>query len=109
MWLYSFDWETPVFGGKLKAFHALDVPFVFETIDAVGSTDRGEIAHDLSRRIAATWTAFARTGKPDNAAIPHWPAYTASDRATLVLDRQCRIENDYGRETRLLWKEIAGV
>jgi para-nitrobenzyl esterase len=109
VWLYSFDWETPVAGGKLKAFHALDVPFVFETIDVVGSTDRGEVAHDLSKRIATTWTAFARSGKPDNAAIPHWPAYTASDRATLVFDRQCRIENDYGRETRLLWKEIAGV
>jgi len=109
VWLYSFDWETPVFGGKLKAFHALDVPFVFETIDVVRSTDRGAVAHDLSRRIAATWTAFARTGKPDNPAIPHWPAYAASDRATLVLDRDCQIENDYGRETRLLWKEIAGV
>jgi len=109
VWLYSFDWETPVFGGRLKAFHALDVPFVFETIDAVGSTDRGEVAHDLSRRIAATWTAFARTGNPDNPAIPHWPAYTASDRATLVLDRNCHVENDYGREVRLLWKEITGV
>jgi hypothetical protein len=98
VWLYSFDRETPVFSGKLKAFHALDVPFVFETIDAVGATDRGEIAHDLSRRIAATWTAFARNGKPDNPAIPHWPAYAASDRATLVLDCECRIENDYGRE-----------
>jgi para-nitrobenzyl esterase len=107
VWLYSFDWETPVFSGKLKAFHALDVPFVFETIDAVGATDRGEIAHDLSRRIAATWTAFARNGKPDNPAIPHWPAYAASDRATLVLDRECRIENDYGREARMLWEGIA--
>ena len=109
VWLYSFDWETPVFGGRLKAFHALDVPFVFETIDAVGWTDRGEVAHDLSRRIAATWTAFARTGNPDNPAIPHWPAYTASDRATLVLDRNCHVANDYGREVRLLWKEITGV
>lgn len=109
VWLYSFDWETPVFGGRLKAFHALDVPFVFETIDAVGSTDRGEVAHDLSRRIAATWTAFARTGNPDNPAIPHWPAYTASTRATLALDRNCHVENDYGREVRLLWKEITGV
>jgi para-nitrobenzyl esterase len=109
VWLYSFDWETPVFDGRLKAFHALDVPFVFETIDAVGSTDRGEVAHDLSRRIAATWTAFARTGNPDNPAIPHWPAYSASDRATLVLDRNCHVDNDYGREARLLWKEITGV
>lgn len=109
VWLYSFDWETPVFGGRLKAFHALDVPFVFETVDAVGWTDRGEVAHDLSRRIAATWTAFARTGNPDNPAIPHWPAYTASERATLVLDRNRRVDNDYGREARLLWKEITGV
>jgi para-nitrobenzyl esterase len=109
VWYYSFDWETPVFGGRLKAFHALDVPFVFETIDAVGWTDRGEAAHDLSRRIAATWTAFARAGNPDNPAIPHWPAYTASERATLVLDRNCHVDNDYGREVRLLWKDITGV
>ena len=109
VWLYAFDWETPVAGGRLKSFHALDVPFVFETVDVGGYTDHGEIAHTLSARIAATWTAFARSGKPDNPAIPHWPAYTVADRATLVLDRECRVANDYGRETRLLWKEIAGV
>jgi para-nitrobenzyl esterase len=109
VWLYSFDWETPVFGGKLKAFHALDVPFVFETIDAVGATDRGPVAHDLSRRIATTWTAFARNGRPDNPEIPHWAAYTASERATLVLNGEARVANDYGGEVRLLWKEIARV
>ena len=74
VWLYSFDWETPVFGGRLKAYHALDVPFVFDTIDVVGATDRGPVAHDLARRMQATWAAFARTGTPDNAEIPHWPA-----------------------------------
>jgi para-nitrobenzyl esterase len=109
VWLYAFDWETPVLGGRLKAFHALDVPFVFETVDVGGYTDHGKVAHELSGRIAATWTAFARSGKPDNPAIPHWPAYTSADRATLILDRECRVENDYGPETRLLWKEIAGV
>jgi para-nitrobenzyl esterase len=109
VWLYAFDWETPVFGGRLKAFHALDVPFVFETIDVVSTTDRGPVAHDLSRRIAATWTAFARDGKPDNPAIPHWPAYRASERATLVLNAEIHVANDYGREVRLLWKDIAGV
>src|SRR4029077_5019099 len=85
VWLYAFDWETPVLGGRLKAFHALDVPFVFETTDVGGYTARDEAAGDLSGRIAATWTACARSGKPDNPAIPHWPAYAAADRATLVL------------------------
>jgi para-nitrobenzyl esterase len=109
VWLYSFDWETPVFGGRLKAFHALDVPFVFDTIDLVGSTDRGPVAHDLARRMSATWATFARTGRPDNPAIPPWPAYTHAERATLILDRECRVANDYGGETRVLWKDITGV
>ncbi len=107
VWLYSFDWETPVFDGRLKAYHALDVPFVFNTIDAVNATDRGPVAHDLSRRMAATWAAFARTGKPDNAAIPPWPAYTLAERSTMIFDRQCNVVKDYGAEARVLWKEIA--
>ena len=38
--MYSFDWETPVLGGRLKAPHALDVPFTFDTIDMTNATDR---------------------------------------------------------------------
>jgi para-nitrobenzyl esterase len=109
IWLYSFDWETPVFGGRLKAYHALDVPFVFDTIDAVGATDRGPTAHELARRMSATWAAFARSGTPDNAAIPHWPSYSLADRATLIFDSEPRIVSDYGGEQRLLWKEITGM
>jgi para-nitrobenzyl esterase len=106
VWLYSFNWETPVFAGKLKAYHALDVPFVFNTIDAVGATDRGAVAHDLALQMSATWATFARSGNPNNPSIPNWPSYRLSDRATLILDRECTIVNDHGRDTRLLWKEI---
>jgi len=109
VWLYSFDWESPVFDGKLKAFHALDVPFVFNTIDYVNATDRGVVAHELSRRVSATWAAFARTGNPNNPAIPKWPAYTSGDRATMIFNRDCSVVNDYGSEGRQLWKRIAGA
>ena len=106
VYMYSFDWETPVFDGKLKAFHALDVPFTFDTIDLVGSTDRGPVAHQLAATMSGTWARFAHGGNPDNPAIPHWPAYDTDRRATLILDRDCRIADDPGRETRLLWQEI---
>ena len=109
VWLYSFDWETPVFGGKLGAFHALDVPFVFYTLDAVGATDRSPAALDLARRISTTWATFARTGNPENATIPPWPAYTLADRATMVLDDPCRIVPDEGRERRDLWKGVLQI
>ena len=38
LWMYSFEWETPVLGGKLKAPHAMDVPFVFNTLDLTNAT-----------------------------------------------------------------------
>lgn len=109
VWLYSFNWETPVFEGKLKAYHGLDVPFVFETIDAVGATDRGPAAHELALRMSSTWAAFARSGNPENASIPHWPNYTLSERATLILDRECRVSNDYGGTERALWESITST
>ena len=109
VWLYSFDWETPVFHGKLKAYHALDVPFVFETIGAVDATDRGTVAHELAHRISSTWAAFARSGKPDNPQIPRWPNYTLAERATLILDRECRVAHDYGGTARALWKSITNT
>ncbi len=109
VWLYSFDWETPVHGGKLKAYHALDVPFAFDTIDLVGATDRGPVAQDLARRVSTTWATFARTGKPDNASIPAWAPYTLTDRATMVLDRECRVVKDHGGERRTMWKDILKV
>ncbi len=40
VYMYSFEWETPVQGGRLKAPHALDVPFTFDTIDLTNATDR---------------------------------------------------------------------
>ena len=58
---------------------------------------------------SGAWATFARTGKPDNEEIPHWPVYTQNERATLILDRECRVENDHGRETRLLWKDLTEV
>jgi para-nitrobenzyl esterase len=75
----------------------------------VGATDRGPVAHDLSRRMSATWAAFARSGKPDNPAIPHWPAYTLAERSTMIFNRECSVASDYGGEARLLWKQIAAV
>jgi hypothetical protein len=37
------------------------------------------------------------------------PTLQGQGGGTLVLDRECRIENDYGREARMFWKDIAGT
>jgi para-nitrobenzyl esterase len=109
VWMYSFNWETPVHDGKMKAPHAMDVPFTFDTIDLTNATDGSENAKRLARTMSAVWAAFARTGKPDHPSIPHWPAYGVPERATLSLDAECRINNDPRGETRTLWQDITGA
>jgi para-nitrobenzyl esterase len=109
VWMYAFEWETPVFGGRLKAPHAMDVPFTFDTLDLTNATDGSAEAQKLAEVMSGTWAAFARSGRPSHAALPDWPAYDATDRATLILDATCRIAHDPGRETRVLWQEITGT
>jgi para-nitrobenzyl esterase len=105
--VYSFNWQTSVLDGKLMSPHAIDVPFVFETTDVGGITGNLPEARDLAAVEAATWAAFARAGVPDNAAIPHWPAYDADTRATMMIDTRWTLANDPQHEARLIWEKIA--
>ena len=109
VWMYSFEWETPVLGGKLKAPHAMDVPFTFNTLDLTNATGGRADAQVLADTMSSVWAAFARNGRPDHASIPAWPVYDAATRATLVLDKVCRIENDPRSEERRLWQGITGT
>jgi para-nitrobenzyl esterase len=107
VYMYSFNWRTPVLDGKLMAPHALDVPFVFDTLDVVGITGHSPAAMPIAAAESATWASFARAGTPDNKAIPQWPAYTAADRATMMIDTEWQVRNDPQHEARLLWTKIA--
>jgi para-nitrobenzyl esterase len=107
VWMYSFDWETPAFGGRLKSPHSVDVPFVFDTLDVIGEAHRKPGAQALADRVSKTWAAFARNGDPGSEAIPTWPAYTAERRATMILDDECRVAEDPDGEVRPLWSKVA--
>jgi para-nitrobenzyl esterase len=104
---YSLDWGSPFAGGRMGAHHAMDLPFAFDTTEIPLSTQGADGAPELAAAMSATWAAFARTGVPDNAAIPEWPAYTPETRATMVFDTRCRVVNDPGSEARLLWSRVA--
>jgi para-nitrobenzyl esterase len=109
VWMYAFEWETPVLGGRLKAPHAMDVPFTFNTLDLTNATGGSAAAQALSDTMSAVWAAFARHGAPRHESIPDWPEYNAATRATLILDNPCRIDNDPRSEGRRLWQEITGT
>jgi para-nitrobenzyl esterase len=107
VWMYSFDWETPAFGGRLKAPHSVDVPFVFDTLRMIGEAHHTPRAQALADRVSKTWATFARTGDPANESIPTWPAYAAGRRATMLLDDACKVVDDPDGEMRPLWSKVA--
>jgi para-nitrobenzyl esterase len=109
VYMYAFNWKTPLFDGRLKSPHALDVPFTFDTLDLTNATDRSQAAHGLAATMSGAWAAFARSGRPDHPSLPAWPAYGVTDRATMILDSDCRVERDPGGETRRLWRTITGT
>jgi hypothetical protein len=57
-------------------------------------------------RISEMWTTFARTGHPGAKGQPSWPVYALQKRATMMIDAQCRIEEDPFREKRTLWESL---
>ena len=100
------------FGGRLKSHHAVDLPFTFDTVDVANTSAGFPGSRQLAAAMSATWAAFARNGTPENAVIPHWPAYTLTDRATMVLDRPVGSTTTPAAtrasyDARLLWSGIA--
>jgi para-nitrobenzyl esterase len=107
VWTYRFDWETPAFGGRLKAPHSVEVPFVFDTLHVIGDLHRTPRAQALADRVSKTWATFARNGDPGSDVIPTWPTYAAERRATMLLDDTCKVVNDPDGEVRPLWSKVA--
>jgi para-nitrobenzyl esterase len=103
VFVYMFTWETPVLGGKLKSPHALEIPFVFDTVKSCAITGEAPTRFALAEKMRKTWVAFARSGNPNNDDIPEWPAYSVERRPTMIFDNACRVENDPYREERLAW------
>jgi para-nitrobenzyl esterase len=102
-YMYLWKWETPVLDGKFGAPHTIELPFVFHDVDTKTNSDTGSSPdrYKLQDQAAGAWIAFARTGNPNHKDLPHWPAYDADTRATMIFDVPCRVENDPGKDERL--------
>jgi para-nitrobenzyl esterase len=99
VFVYLFAWETPVLGGRLRACHTLEIPFVFNTLEGAAITGNDPSRLPLGETMSRAWLAFARSGNPG------WPAYDTKTRPTMVFDLKSRVENDpFGAERRA-WEE----
>ena len=72
-------------------------------------TGGGEDAKALADRVSDAWIAFARTGNPNVAKLPKWPAYDVESRATMLFDNESTVVNDPGRQTRIAMEKVLGL
>jgi para-nitrobenzyl esterase len=84
--------------------HGIELPFVFDNVDAATfMVGTGQDRYALADKMSGAWTAFARTGDPNHAGLPQWKPFDATERSTMVFDRECRVVHDpYGDERRAL-------
>jgi para-nitrobenzyl esterase len=101
-YMYEFAWNSPVLGGRLGACHALEIGFVFDTLDAAGSEAMygSSPPAELATVMHKTWIDFARSGRPG------WAAYDPGTRATMILDVNSRLAHDPRSERRVVWDGV---
>ena len=105
--MYRFNWQTPGFNGKYGCPHGAEIVFVTgdpSHMDVL--THNTPEAQALAARVNAAWVAFAKTGDPNTAGLPHWEPYTTDTRAVMFLDNQSTLVRDPEAEIRKLWEEI---
>ncbi|MGA8370516.1 MAG: carboxylesterase family protein [Acidimicrobiales bacterium] len=95
----QFAWRGPAVAGQWDpgAFHAIDLPFTFDTLERCGWRQflrAGPDADELARQHRHAWATFGRHGRPDVPEVGSWPCYTAPQRRTLVLDTPCSLADD---------------
>jgi para-nitrobenzyl esterase len=107
VYMYYFTWKSPVRDGKLRTFHTLEIPFVFDTVDlATAMTGSGQERYALADKISSAWVAFARSGNPSHKGLPNWPAFNTKQRATMILNNECEVINDPNGEERQALRAI---
>ena len=110
---YRFDRAPPVppgwFGARdvrqAGAFHAGDIPFVLDTLDAMpwdyGSADRAaaEVA-------SGYWLNFVNSGDPNGPGLPRWPSFRDSGEV-MRIDGECRAVAEQGRERQAFLRGLS--
>ena len=92
---YIYSWRTPVLDDRPGTFHAAELPFVFDNAELLDHYSAGDpAAYVLNQQMSTAWVSFARSGNPNHSGLPHWPAYTADTRATMIFNAPCEVRND---------------
>jgi len=101
VYLAWFGWNPPIFDGRLRAFHTMDIGFWFYNTDVqISHTGGGARPRNLAAKMSEALVHFMKTGAPKGVGLPDWPQYTMANGETMILDDTCEVKNDPDMEAR---------
>lgn len=95
VYAYEFAWPTPV--GDLRSCHALEIPFVFDTIGKDGHMAGDAAPQQVADEIHRAWVAFGKNGDPG------WRPWTPKEPAVMTFDLTSRLVDAPRRDELALW------
>jgi carboxylesterase type B len=103
-WLYEFRWQAPGQAPASGSWHAIDLPFVRDDLEAIiaqgepgwplfGQQPPKELAKDMH----GAFVEFAKTGNPG------WAQYEVGERSTMIFDTPTEVLPDAAGIEREAW------
>jgi para-nitrobenzyl esterase len=81
---YFFNEPSPVLGGKLGAYHASELPYVFGSASKKIIQDFcSKEAQKISNFFQVSWTQFAKTGSPSSD-LMNWDTYSTNESIAFI-------------------------
>mgnify|MGYP002864034528 FL=1 len=101
-----YNWYPPMFDGRYRSFHNIDISFWFYNTDVMLShSGGGKVPRALSAKMADALHAFMLTGNPNTGkkdGLPQWPQYTTEGCETMILNNVSAVKNNPDTKAREL-------
>jgi len=105
---------------KVGAAHAMEIAYKFDLIGAAQQAKSGDPEQTATRtmmdsdassvmtakNMSEMWSTFARTGRPGAKGQPDWIPYKTGQRATMLIDAECKVVDDPWRLEREVWEKL---
>jgi para-nitrobenzyl esterase len=99
---YLFSWESPAFDGRIKAGHALELPFTWDNVHDRMATGLvgAEPPQALADEMHGAWVRFITEGDPG------WAPYDSTTRTTRQFGAAPELIEDHAGDERALWDGV---